>query len=554
MTSCWIILYFFLLVPDSHTFLFHGKYNAFNFDIHLSKLKHGQSMYHKKSSSAPISLLTSTLPFKVHGISKLFNFQAATLQTLQNGQSAILQSPTGSGKTIAYLTAITELLSRRNNIHNNPMEFLILVPSHVLALQIQSTILQMVFGLNHNSKQATASNEIIAFCHKNTVLCNIKSRILVGTPTDLLQSCTVTNAQGVTDTSSFCNLKFLVLDEVDQLLSTNAQDPSGSPTQQLLDIIKGATRDNIVQLVACSASIGRDILRQTKQLALSTLGIAPGKMTVIKVGLPATNSTNVSTASNSTVHPVIPKSIRHIAMVSSLGTGTRLTATKPLSPTTNTPKVLGRKKFTPGMSVQEYNKLIMRDLSVLSKLLTRFNALVPPSLHTRRGYNKTIVFVPQYDNTNGKVYERVVDIPSLVGTLRFWGVSGAIDYEDYRLRNEALEDCVRDRNTARSKANNRNTSAGPVSDVILLPEIYSRGIHIPGVDLVVILGTGINAITKGEVADYFHMAGRTGRLDSHKYNNSCAVISLTDSLGAKRLSQWLNFSSIDQTQLIVPYD
>ena len=81
------------------------------------------------------------------GIEKLNPMQQEVLASIQSAKELILLSPTGTGKTIAYLLPILEKLES----YNDTIQVLILVPSRELAIQIEQVIREMGTGYKINA-------------------------------------------------------------------------------------------------------------------------------------------------------------------------------------------------------------------------------------------------------------------------------------------------------------------------------------------------------------------------------------------------------------------
>jgi len=80
-------------------------------------------------------------------ISQLNEMQAEVIPVIENSADTILLSPTGSGKTVAFLLPLLEQL----NPDLNEVQALILVPSRELAIQIESVARAMGSGLKINA-------------------------------------------------------------------------------------------------------------------------------------------------------------------------------------------------------------------------------------------------------------------------------------------------------------------------------------------------------------------------------------------------------------------
>ncbi len=135
------------------------------------------------------------------GIEKLNPMQEETYPAIQNNSDIVLLSPTGTGKTLAFLLPIIEHL----DASNEEVQVLILVPSRELAIQINQVLREMGTGYKTNAVYGgrNFSKDKIELSHPPA--------ILVGTPgrvADHLRR----------DTFSTESVKTLVLDEFDKSL------------------------------------------------------------------------------------------------------------------------------------------------------------------------------------------------------------------------------------------------------------------------------------------------------------------------------------------------
>ncbi len=81
------------------------------------------------------------------GIEALNPMQQAARETILSGAETVLLSPTGTGKTLAFLLPLVEEL----DASMREVQALILVPSRELALQIEGVVRQMGTGFKANA-------------------------------------------------------------------------------------------------------------------------------------------------------------------------------------------------------------------------------------------------------------------------------------------------------------------------------------------------------------------------------------------------------------------
>ncbi|KAK4795574.1 hypothetical protein SAY86_027900 [Trapa natans] len=200
-----------------------------------------------RSSKSKVVLTKRTLeletpPFASHSFSELglppsllqrlecegFNVptdvQSAAIPTILKNHDVVIQSYTGSGKTLAYLLPILSIVGplRKNSPENSDelgkkmeIEAVIVAPSRELGMQIvrevekllgpaeKRAVQQLVGGANRSRQEEALK--------KN------KPSIVVGTPGRIAEI----SAAGKLHTH---NCRFLVLDEVDELLSFNFRE------------------------------------------------------------------------------------------------------------------------------------------------------------------------------------------------------------------------------------------------------------------------------------------------------------------------------------------
>lgn len=134
-------------------------------------------------------------------IERLNPMQEAAQQAIHTGAETILLSPTGTGKTLAFLLPIIAELDR----NSNEIQALILVPSRELAIQIEQVSREMGTGFKIN---AVYGGRLFS---KDKMELKHRPAILIGTPgrvADHLRR----------NTFSVSQIKMLVLDEFDKSL------------------------------------------------------------------------------------------------------------------------------------------------------------------------------------------------------------------------------------------------------------------------------------------------------------------------------------------------
>ncbi len=141
------------------------------------------------------------------GIESLNTMQEDAALAIENSEEIILLSPTGTGKTLAFLLPLLQLLDE----NLKEVQALILVPSRELALQIEQVFRDMGSGFKAN---AVYGGRPIA---KDKEELKHAPALLIGTPgrvMDHLQRGTVSSKK----------IKYLILDEFDKSLEVGFEE------------------------------------------------------------------------------------------------------------------------------------------------------------------------------------------------------------------------------------------------------------------------------------------------------------------------------------------
>ncbi|MEO9869700.1 DEAD/DEAH box helicase [Ekhidna sp.] len=140
-------------------------------------------------------------------IQKLNPMQEEASVALQSTSNLVLLSPTGTGKTIAFLLPILESL----DTDCTEIQVLILVPSRELAIQIESVVREMGTGYKVNSVYGGRAGS------KDKVELKHRPAILIGTPGRVSDHIHYKNFP-------IKDIKTLVLDEFDKSLEIGFED------------------------------------------------------------------------------------------------------------------------------------------------------------------------------------------------------------------------------------------------------------------------------------------------------------------------------------------
>jgi len=133
--------------------------------------------------------------------------QEEAVSVIETSKNTILLSPTGTGKTLAFLLPLMETL----DAHLEEIQALILVPSRELAIQIEQVVRSMGSGYKVNAVYGgrPMSKDKIELKHNPA--------ILIGTPGRILD-------HFMSDRFSRTHIKTLVLDEYDKSLENGFEE------------------------------------------------------------------------------------------------------------------------------------------------------------------------------------------------------------------------------------------------------------------------------------------------------------------------------------------
>ena len=162
------------------------------------------------------------------GIAKLNPMQEEACEVISTSANVVLLSPTGTGKTLAFLLPIIDLL----DMNSKEVQAMILVPSRELAIQIEQVVREMGTGYKTNAVYGGR-----AFS-KDKIELKHEPAILIGTPgrvSDHLRR----------ETFSVNSIKILILDEFDKSLEVGFEE-------QMIEIINALP--NIEKRILTSAT------------------------------------------------------------------------------------------------------------------------------------------------------------------------------------------------------------------------------------------------------------------------------------------------------------
>lgn len=184
------------------------------------------------------------------GIHELNYMQAHVLKSVDAHSNAIIYSPTGTGKTIAYALLI---LKAMKNLAQEQLQIVVIAPSRELVMQISEVLRMLATG-----KKVTAlyGGHNVAD-EKNSLLAT--PSIIVATPGRLLDHCQRGNI-------ALTNVKQLVLDEFDKCLELGFEDEMQKLLKQM---------PNLSRRILTSATILADMPLFARMNKCVTLNFLP---------------------------------------------------------------------------------------------------------------------------------------------------------------------------------------------------------------------------------------------------------------------------------------
>jgi superfamily II DNA/RNA helicase len=169
------------------------------------------------------------------GITKLNAMQHEAMNTIPKSPNTVLLSPTGSGKTVAFLLPIIQQLDP----DCNEIQAMILVPSRELAIQIEQVMRKMGSGYKVNAVYGGRAGS------KDKLELKHRPAVLIGTPGRIA-------AHFYKESFSTEDIKTLVLDEFDKSLEVGFEVDMKEILREL---------PNVNKRILTSATFGVEIPR-----------------------------------------------------------------------------------------------------------------------------------------------------------------------------------------------------------------------------------------------------------------------------------------------------
>lgn len=207
---------------------------------------------------------------EIEKIIRATDIQSRVIPQMKNSEDLIFQSPTGTGKTLAYLLPLFEKI----NGTPNDMRAIILAPTHELVIQIQ----RQIERLARNSGLLISSTPLIGAANILRQIDKLKKKphIMVGSPGRILELIEKKKIKAH-------SIKMLVLDEADRLMDRHNE-------QTVIDIIKRLPKEK--QMIIASASMPQNVIE--------------------RAGAMMNNPVHILSADDQS----IPESITHISLIS----------------------------------------------------------------------------------------------------------------------------------------------------------------------------------------------------------------------------------------------
>ena len=148
------------------------------------------------------------------GYNRMTKIQAQAIGPLLSGKDVLGAAKTGSGKTMAFLVPVVELLAQAKFTNRNGLGAVIITPTRELALQIYQHLSDLMAG--HKQSHGL----VMGGANRSTEAAKLERgvNIVVATPGRLLDH--LQNTRGV----NYANLQMLVIDEADRILEVGFEE------------------------------------------------------------------------------------------------------------------------------------------------------------------------------------------------------------------------------------------------------------------------------------------------------------------------------------------
>ncbi|CAI0376753.1 unnamed protein product [Linum tenue] len=236
--------------------------------------------------------------------------QSAAIPTILKDHDVVIQSYTGSGKTLAYLLPILSRIGPLKDANStlkskddgggkrkNDIEAVIVAPSRELGMQIVREVENILGPENKRAVQQLVGGANRS--RQEEALKKNKPVIVVGTPGRIAEI----SAAGKLHTHG---CRFLVLDEVDELLSFNFREAM----RRILDHVG---RKSERRTVLVSATVPFAVIRAARSWSDDPVLVQAKKVTPLELVPPSgpVDSTQPASDSNPSASQSLPPSLKH---------------------------------------------------------------------------------------------------------------------------------------------------------------------------------------------------------------------------------------------------
>ena len=193
------------------------------------------------------------------GIKTPMPVQQQAIPALLKGRDVLARAQTGTGKTLAFLIPLAQKIDPAKKY----VQALVITPTRELAQQVNEVMKQVLEGLEISTLAVIGGRDFET--QKNKLAG--KAQVLIGTPGRLLDHI----EKGNTDLGG---VKFLVLDEVDEMLAQGFMDDAAK-----LIAMTGPER----QTMLCSATVSEEINKLGRSMTTNcqVIDVTPAE-TVVK--------------------------------------------------------------------------------------------------------------------------------------------------------------------------------------------------------------------------------------------------------------------------------
>lgn len=398
--------------------------------------------------------------------------QLAAIPRIANGESVIIHAQTGSGKTLAYLLPITERLWREYETETDEGYAMILTPTRELAAQVAGiaavlappgTVRMVSHPSNLMSDGIKDRGELESGGRLDNGDGRTYPRLFIGSAKSIMHSLYGDGKMPASPTTKpeakylMQNTRWVVMDEVDRLLDVNRGRGSSSsskrhekPAAVVTSAIARLTFGK-AQVVSASATVGRSLKRELSRV----LGLSPKEFPTVVRGHDSVQEEDFRN-SNKSGH-------------------------------------LGRAVTIPD-SVSNY--VVAVDTSSVGKLLTSAFYVIK-ELHESQT-KKILVVLTRGSGINTQ---------NTIGALKHFGCQpdprSLLDVLEAEGTDRMIE--VHRQVSGATGVGESLTSGKDESYLLVTGEDTVRGLHLDGLDAVVVVGRAQGP------DEYTHIAGRTGR-------------------------------------------